>query len=162
MNWRAITSALGQAGHSVYRATQEIIDVTREALSPQGLHRSFEALSEAGRSYWKDLSSHPLAWVNPFTLPMAPLDIFSRLKSRDQERLLIQAGVFGVGGWMAEVSPFSLLFTGMGSYLSGSEAEEEVTRVSSSPLRELIPFRRGACLISPVGTPDLEELRRRN
>jgi hypothetical protein len=159
MNWRAITSAVGQVCFSVYHASQQAIDLAREAFSPQGAERSFLAVSEASRSYLKDLSIHPAAWFNPLTLPMAPLDIFSRMKTRDQERVLLQAGMIGIGGWIPGVLPISPLLEGMSSFISGTA---EGVRSTEGLVRGLNPFARGGHLISPVGTPGLESFRGRD
>jgi len=163
MNWRAITSTVGQACLSVYHATREILNVTREALSPQGMERSSEALQQASLSYLRDLQAHPLAIIQPLTLAIAPADIFSRLKTRDQQRILIQAGFFGLPALIPGVSPLSPLLAGARSFLLLEGEVNEGERVFFQSARQILPLaNQNPILLSPGGTPPLQNFRAGN
>jgi hypothetical protein len=163
MNWRAIVSTLSQACLTVYNTSREIVNEVREAVSPQGVQRSYKAVRDASLSYFQDLRDRPLVLLNPLTPSMAPFDIFLRLNRRDQERIMIQAGFFGGVGLASGVLPLSPLLAGVRTLISNRTETVEQSEALGRSLREVISIgKENSVLISPAGTPSLEDFRRGN
>jgi len=164
MNWRAITSSLAQACLSVYSTARQVVNEVREAVSPQGFQRSYVAVRDASLSYWRDLQAHPINFLNPLTVSLAPAEIFMRMRPSDQERVLIQGGVLGSPVLLLGTLPLSPILAGMGTYLSREESHAvEGKEMITRSVRQMLPLvSEERLLISPAGVPSLKNFRAGN